>query len=63
MEMSGQLHAPAALLPGKEPLVLIGWEAAWAAVLVLTLWSIGRSLDLVGNRIAVFQPVIHLYTD
>jgi len=24
MEMSGQLHAPAALLPGKEPLVLIG---------------------------------------
>jgi hypothetical protein len=30
MEMSGQLHAPAALLPGKEPLVPIGYEAGWA---------------------------------
>jgi hypothetical protein len=25
MEMSGQLHAPAALPPGKEPLVPIGY--------------------------------------
>jgi len=25
MEVNGQLHAPAALLPGKEPLVAIGW--------------------------------------
>jgi len=24
MEVSGQLHTPAALLPGKEPLVLVG---------------------------------------
>jgi len=24
MEVSGQLHAPAALRPGKEPVVLIG---------------------------------------
>jgi hypothetical protein len=27
MEVSCQLHAPAALPPGKEPLVPIGWEA------------------------------------
>jgi hypothetical protein len=27
MEMSGQLHAPAVLHPGKEPSVLIGWVA------------------------------------
>jgi hypothetical protein len=27
MEVSGQLHAPAALPPGKEPLVPIGQEA------------------------------------
>jgi hypothetical protein len=27
MEVSGQLHAPAALAAGKEPLVLIGQEA------------------------------------
>jgi hypothetical protein len=32
MEMSGQLHAPAALSPGKEPLVLFGQKAAWASI-------------------------------
>jgi hypothetical protein len=30
MEVSGQLHSPAALSPGKEPLVPTGWEAGWA---------------------------------
>jgi hypothetical protein len=30
MEVSGQLHALAALPPGKEPLLPIGWEAGWA---------------------------------
>jgi hypothetical protein len=30
MEVSGQLHPPAALAPGKEPLVPIGQEAGWA---------------------------------
>jgi len=30
MEMSGQFHASAALLPGKEPLVPIGYKAGWA---------------------------------
>jgi hypothetical protein len=29
MEVSGQLHAPAALPPGKEPLVPIEQEARW----------------------------------
>jgi hypothetical protein len=28
--LDGQLHAPVALPPGKEPLVLIGWETGWA---------------------------------
>jgi len=27
MEVSGELHSPAALNPGKEPLVPIGYEA------------------------------------
>jgi hypothetical protein len=36
MEVSGQLHAPAALPPGKEPLVPIGWEAGWAPESVRT---------------------------
>jgi len=30
MEVSGQLHAPAALPPGKEPLVPIAQGAGWA---------------------------------
>jgi hypothetical protein len=30
MEVSGQLHAPAALPPGKETLVHIVQEAEWA---------------------------------
>jgi hypothetical protein len=30
MEVSGQIHAPAALPPGKEPLVTTGKEAGWA---------------------------------
>jgi hypothetical protein len=30
MKVSGQLHAPAALPPGKEPLIPTGWEAGWA---------------------------------
>jgi hypothetical protein len=38
MEVSGQLHAPAALLPGKEPLVSIRQEAGWALEAVLTRW-------------------------
>jgi hypothetical protein len=29
MGVSGQFYAPAALPPGKEPLVLIGYEAGW----------------------------------
>jgi hypothetical protein len=31
MELSDQLHIPAALFPGKEPPVPIGWEAEWAS--------------------------------
>jgi hypothetical protein len=30
VEVCGHLHAPAALPPGREPLVPIGWEAGWA---------------------------------
>jgi hypothetical protein len=37
MEVSGQLHAPAALSPGEE-LVPIGQEAEWAPEPVRTRW-------------------------
>jgi hypothetical protein len=33
MEVSGQLHAPAALPPGKEPLVL-NWIGGWVGPIV-----------------------------
>jgi len=38
MDVSSQLHSPAALLPGKEPLVPIGWEAGWVLESVWTRW-------------------------
>jgi len=38
MEVSGQLHAPAALLPVKEPMVLIVEEAGWAPEPFWTRW-------------------------
>jgi hypothetical protein len=38
LEVTGQLHAPAALPPGKEPPVTIGKEAGWAPEPVWTTW-------------------------
>jgi hypothetical protein len=38
MEVSGQFHAPAALPPGKKPLVSIVKEAGWAPEPVWTRW-------------------------
>jgi hypothetical protein len=40
MEMSGQLHVPAALRPRKEAPVPIEYQAWGAADLARTLWSI-----------------------
>jgi len=38
MEVSDQIHAPAALSPGKEPLLHIGQDARWAPEPVWTRW-------------------------
>jgi len=38
MVVSGQLHAPAALPPGKKPLVPTGYEAEWIPEPVWTQW-------------------------
>ena len=40
MGMSGQIHAPAALTPGKIPAVRTEEEVEWASELVLELWDI-----------------------
>jgi hypothetical protein len=44
MEVSDQLHAPAASPPGKEPLVPTGKEAGWASEPVWTTQDINRSI-------------------
>jgi hypothetical protein len=44
MEVSGQLHAPAALSLGKQPLVPTVQEAGWTPELVQMLWSREKSL-------------------
>jgi hypothetical protein len=47
MEVSGQLHAPAALPPGKEPLVTTRQEAGWALELVSIQWQGGKNPNIV----------------
>jgi hypothetical protein len=44
MEMSGQLHASAALPSGKQKPVAVIQEAGWAPEPVLTLWTREKSL-------------------
>jgi hypothetical protein len=63
--VSGQLHAPAALPPGKETLVLIGQEAGWAPESVwMTWWSENSFLHQNSNSdLSVVQPVASHYTD
>jgi len=45
-----QIHAPAALLPGKKPLLPIGYEAGWDPVPVWLRWRREKILSLSGNR-------------
>jgi hypothetical protein len=59
MEVS-QLHAPAALPPGKEPSVPIGWEAGRTPEPVWTRWRREKFLALAGNRTPIVQPVARL---
>jgi hypothetical protein len=44
MEVSGQLHAPVALPPGKQPSVTIVQEAGLAPETFLILWRIEKNL-------------------
>jgi hypothetical protein len=65
MEMSGQLHAPSALPPGKEALGPIGQEAGLAPEPVWTLWRREKFCsyrDLISDSSAV-QLVTIRYAD
>jgi hypothetical protein len=64
MEMSGQLHAPAALPTGKEPLVPIGKEAEWAPVLdAVVKRKIPSPCRELNPRTPNVEPVAQRYTD
>jgi hypothetical protein len=62
MWVTGQLHPPATLPPGKELPVPIGQEVRWSPDPVWTLWSIEKCLPLDGNRTPAVQPVARRYT-
>jgi hypothetical protein len=65
LEVSGQLHAPAALPPGKVPTVLIGYEAGWAVESVWTTWRRENYCpyrDSISDP-SVVLPVASRYTD
>jgi len=50
MEVSGQLHAPATSLLGKEPPVPIQKETGWAPEAVWTWWQREKFPALAGNQ-------------
>jgi hypothetical protein len=65
LEVNGQLHAPAALPPRKEPLVSIEYEVECTPVPVWTTWRREKSLPYRDSNSdpSVVQPVPSRYTD
>jgi hypothetical protein len=59
MEVSGHLHAPAALLPSKEKLLPTEQEGGSSQVPVWDLWSKERYFALTGN---IHLAVQHIYS-
>jgi hypothetical protein len=62
MKTSGQLHVPAALPPGKEPLIPIGYEAGWVPEPFWTRWWWKKSQPLPGYEPPIIQPVVQRCT-
>jgi len=62
MEVSGQLHAPAALTPGKETLVPIGYETGWVPSRSGRGGEDKNSQPLPGFDSPIIQPVAQRYS-
>jgi hypothetical protein len=62
--VSGQLHAPGALPPGKEPPVPIGQEVGWAPEPVWVTWRRENSWSYRDwkSDLSAIQPVTSRYT-
>jgi hypothetical protein len=58
MEVSGHLHAPVALPPGKEPPVRMEEKAGWAPESVWTRWRREEISVPAENRTPVVQPLV-----
>jgi hypothetical protein len=63
MEVSGELHAPAALPSDKETLVPNEQETGWASGQAWTLWCRENFLAPDENRTPIVQPVARRYTE
>jgi hypothetical protein len=62
MDVSGQLHDPAALLPGKEPLIG-GWVGPSAVLDAVVKRKIPSHRRESNPRTPIIQPVAQRYTD
>jgi hypothetical protein len=62
MEESGQLHAPVALPPGKEPLGTL-WKGGWVGPRVGLDVVEKKKSCTAGNRIRVVQPAVRRCAD
>lgn len=56
MEVSGKIHNPSTLQPGKGIPVPVAYEAGWIPESVWTLWRI-KYIAPTGNRIPTIQSV------
>jgi hypothetical protein len=65
LEMRGQIHGPAALLPEKDPPVSIGQEVGWTPEPVWMMWRCENSRPYRDSNSdpSVVQPVASRYTD
>jgi hypothetical protein len=63
--MSGQLHAPAALSPGKETPISIVEETGYTSELVWTLWRTeeekGRGANVTAHHLVPRSKMVELY--